>query len=170
MSNDRYLHVDAGRVIFDSVKLLEAHPELQDDDELRADMIEGSTGINEVLTHLYRSLKADEAQAEGAKMFKDDLEARQKRFEARARKKRALVMAVMDAADLPKLDLPIATFSVRDPQPVVVVDALDDLPQGFRRVKVEAAKTEIKKALMAGEDVPGARLAFGEASLHIRGE
>jgi hypothetical protein len=168
--SERYLSLDAGRVRFDIERLMEAYPELADDDQLRAGMLEGETEIASVVTRIFRSLKEDEAQADGAKAFKDDLAARQKRFENRAARKRSLIMSVMDAADLPKLDLPVATFSVRDPQPVVAVDVEPhELPQGFFKTTHEARKTEIKKALMAGEDVPGARLEFGSASLHIRG-
>lgn len=168
MADERYLHVDAGRVRFDIERLMEAYPELSDDDDLRADMIEGETAIEAVVTRIYKSLRADEAQAEGAKTFKDDLAARQKRYENRAARKRQMILDMMDAGDVDKLPLPIATFTRRDPQPVVVVDDVSDLPQGFTRTKIEADKIELKKALMAGETIPGAHIELGAPSIQIR--
>ena len=43
---DRYLRMDAGRLILDIDALTRAYPELEDDDQLRADVIEGSTNID----------------------------------------------------------------------------------------------------------------------------
>lgn len=169
MSSDTYLRIDAHNVRVEMERLFEAYPELADDDELRADMIEGSSDMDAVITRAYKSIRQDEAMAEGAKAFKAEQDARQRRFEARAAAKRALILDILDAADLPKRELPIATFSARDPQPSVVVDDLASIPQGYRREKVEADKTAIKKALLAGEDIPGARLELGRRSLSIRG-
>lgn len=167
--SDHYLHVDAHNVRIELEKLINAHPALEDDDDLRADMVEGSTDMDAVITRTYQSLRNDEALASGAQIFKSEIDARQKRFEARAQAKRALILDILEAAKLSRRELPIATFSRRNPQPIVEIESVDDLPQGFRRVKVEAARTEIKKALLAGEDVPGARLALGAPSLTIRG-
>lgn len=165
--SDRYLSVDAGRVRFEIDRLMEAFPALAEDDQLRADMIEGEVGIETVMTRIYRSLREDEAMAEGAKALKDDLAARQKRYEARVASKKALAMAILDAADLPKLTLPVATFSVQDGKVRTVVDNVDELAQGFYQTVRQAKTDEIRAALMKGAEVPGARLEIGDAFLRI---
>ena len=52
--------------------------------------------------------------------------------------------------------------------PSVVVDDVEALPIGYRRVKVEADKAELRKALKAGRVIPGARLSEGSYRLAVR--
>ena len=52
--------------------------------------------------------------------------------------------------------------------PSVVVDDVEALPIGYRRVKVEADKAELRKALKAGRVIPGARLSEGPYRLAVR--
>lgn len=166
---NRYLHMDAGKVIFDITALTAAFPELADDEQLRADVAEGETELASVMRRLLRAKQDADALAKGAREAAQDTTLRARRFEDRADKLKAVMLAVMDAGNFRKLELPFATFSATDPKPVVEILSVDDLPQGFTRTKVEADKRELLKALMAGEDIPGARLELGAPSLTIRG-
>lgn len=166
---NQYLRMDAGKVIFDITALTNAFPELADDEQLRADVAEGETELASVMKRLLRAKQDADALAKGAREAAKETSERARRFEDRADKLKSMMLAVMDAGDFRKLELPFATFSAIDPKPVADVFNVSELPQGFTRTKVEAEKREILKALMAGEDVPGARLALGDASLMIRG-
>ena len=160
-----YLALDAGRVRFDIARLMEAHPELADDDELRADMLEGETDIDTILTRLFKGWRLDEGMAAGAKDMLVDLKERKARFERRAEAKKALAQSLMEAADLDKRELPVATLSIRSGNVSVVIDDVEQLPQGaYRMVREPIGKTELRKMIEAEDagNFPGAHLEIGE--------
>src|SRR5262245_8580308 len=101
--------------------LLVMHPELAEDDVLRADMVEGSTDAHEFLSSLTRKIGEDEAAAAGLEEYRHDLLVRKARLEHRAEVLRALAFKVMQAADLKKVELPEATLSVRNGTPKVII-------------------------------------------------
>lgn len=149
-------------------KLIAAYPELAEDETLRLDMIEGETDFTRVLS------KAVEARAEKLMMAKainlrvSDLVDRAVRFERAADGIKSLIHGLMDAAGQDKVTLPEATIFTTKPRTSVNVLNVDDLPQGYFRVKREADKTAIKSALEQGEQIPGAELVLGDAGLTIR--
>lgn len=166
-----YLALDAGRVRFDIARLLEQFPELAEDEELRADMLEGETEIDAVLSRLFLSWRQDEETAAGAKAIKADLDERQKRFERRAATKKALALSLMETADLPKRELPVATLSVQAGRIRVVVDDVEQLPQGaFETVRKPIPSAELRKLIEAEKagKFPGAHLELGDDFLTAR--
>lgn len=152
----------------DVAAFLKAYPELADDAELRADMLEGETGFHRVITSLVKTSIEAKANAEATKSIKQDYAERQARYEKQADAARAVIATLMDVAGLDKLALPVATLSLRSPQASVDVIDADALPQGFFETVRKPLRTEIKAALMAGETVPGATLALGETSLMVK--
>jgi hypothetical protein len=97
-----------------------------------------------------------------------DLSERAARYGRRADAMKALIKSVMGAAGLDRLELPEATLSIAKPRASVDVTDLDALPQGYFRLKKEADKTAIKKAIETGEEIPGAVLVLGDESLIVR--
>lgn len=164
----QYLKLDADFLKSAIAKLIEANPELGEDDALRADMLEAETDLHRVIERcLDEKLDADEmAEAIGSRI--DALKARAGRFERKSEAMKSLIKSVMQAADLPKLILPEATLSIRAPMASVNVLNVDDLPQGYFKTERKADKTAIKSALMQGDEIPGAELALGDESLSIR--
>lgn len=69
------------------------------------------------------------------------------------------IAQAMQAFDRPKVETPTLRLSLRHTTATTVDDA-DLVPPRFKVTKVETVvnKTEIKKAIQAGEDVPGAHL------------
>jgi hypothetical protein len=151
-----------------TVALIEAFPELADDADLRADMIEGETDFNRVASRLVRISIEAKAQSEAVKALKQDYAERQSRFERQADAARAALAGLMEVAHLNKVTLPVATVSLREPQPSVEVTDADALPQGFFEAVRKPLKAEIKSALMSGETIPGATLALGESTVTVR--
>lgn len=97
------------------------------------------------------------------------MEQRLARLEQRAERKRTLVAAVMERADIRKLAEPDFTVSLRPtPQPLVVVDEVA-IPAAFW--KPQPAKLD-RKALLAalngGQAVPGAVLGNGAVTIAVR--
>lgn len=147
--------------------LLAAHPELAEDEVLRADSIEGETSAFEFLSRLVRKIGATQALAGGTAEYIGELQERKARLERREMALRSLIFKVMNTADIKKAELPEATLSVRSGTPKVVLTNEKELPPEFVRIKKEPDKQRIKAALVAGEHVPGAALSNAEPTLAI---
>jgi len=148
--------------------ILAEYPELQDDETLRADMLEGSTEIGEILTRLTRKARHAAAMAGACATEIADLEVRQSRFERQEKGARALLLRIMETANLRKMELPIATLSIRDGQPSVVITDEHAIPPKWTRTKVEPDRARIKEALKNNVAIPGAALSNGAPSLMMK--
>lgn len=148
--------------------ILLLHPELAEDDVLRADMIEGETEAFDLLSQIVDRIHDTAALAGGTATIVADLDNRLKRFERRQFALRELAFKIMQSADLQKAELPGATLSVRKGVPKVVITEASDLPPECLRVKTEPNKTKIKELLNAGTVIPGACLSNAEPTLSIR--
>jgi len=144
------------------------YPELADDEQLRADMIEGETEAFEFLSRVVRSIGENKALASGIADYLGELAERKSRVERRIDAFRALAFHVMQKADLRKVELPEATLSVRNGTQKVIVSDETALPDTCIKVVRSPDKTAIKERLSAGEEVPGAFLSNGEPSISIR--
>lgn len=143
-------------------------PELAEDEVLRADMIEGETDAKECLRKLERQRQDTLGLIKGLAIVIEDLHARRGRFERREEAMRRLMHKVLDAADLPKMELPEATLSIRKGTPKVIITEQNDIPDYYIRIKKEPDRTLIGAALKAGSSVPGAVLSNAEPHLSIR--
>lgn len=148
--------------------LLAEYPELAEDDQLRADMLEGSTDLHEVLSRLVEGVAEANMMREAIKARRVELAEREDRFAHRAEVYRSLIERVMTATDTVKVVLPIATLSVRDAAPKLVEVNLADTPEHLWRVKREPNKAAISDTLKQGVEVPGWTLSNGGKSLTIR--
>ena len=148
--------------------LLLAHPELDEDQVLREDMIEGSTAAFEFLSQITRKIGATQAIASGTADYIGELQERKQRLERREYALRALIFKVMNTAEIKKAELPEATLSIRGGVPKVVIINEHEIPSEFMRIKREPDKSLIKAALIAGNTMPGAALSNSEPVLSIR--
>lgn len=163
------------RIVYDAAyvksqinSLKVAFPELLDDYELLESAIDGETNFErviEVITDEFlEALSMKGAIAERM----EALDERSKRFTKKAETIRTLAFDLMQAANRPKVELPVATLSIRKGVSKVEIDDLTAIPQGFKRTEVIPLKTELKKALEAGEAIPGAHLEHGPEGLSVR--
>lgn len=148
--------------------LLLLYPELQEDDQLRADMIEAETGAMDFLSMIVRSIGDNTALASGTADYIKELSERYARIERRIGAMRALAFNIMAKADLRKAELPEATLSVHNGTPKVIVTDEAAIPESYTRVVRSPDKTAIKDALVRGDEVPGAVLSNSEPTLAIR--
>lgn len=162
------LAYDAAYVKAQINSLKVAFPELVDDYELLESAIDGETNFDRVVEtitdHFLEALSMRGAIADRV----DALQERGKRYGRKAESLRSLALDLMQSANRPKVEFPVATLSIRKGMTSVIVDDADDLPQGYFRTERVALKQEIKKALEKGEYVPGARLVTGEPGLAVR--
>lgn len=149
--------------------LILQNPELQDDEVLRADMIEAETDAHDFLRMIERGRQEAASLIEAIEANVADLVQRKDRFARREKNLRALAMKIMDAADLKKVELPEATLSIRAGTRKLLGDADPaTLSPDYVRTKVEIDRPKIKDALKAGVVVPGFELSNAEPTLSVR--
>jgi len=164
--NDRRL--DPAFVTAEITNLLLGHPELAEDEVLRADMIEGSTSAHEFLSEVLRVIGAARAVRAGVDQYIADLKERRDRMERRGDSLRILIHKVLEHARLAKAELPEATVFLRaGPRKVVIINE-QEIPENFIRIKREPDKLAIRAELQRGGEVPGCLLSNPEPSLTIK--
>ena len=162
------LALDVARVRSMVAGLVAAHPELADDDTLRADVIEGATDAHDILERLVAEEADAATMADAIGKRIAAMTDRRRRYDAKVAALRSLILDVLDAADLPKVVLPDATLSVTRGRLTPHVADADALPDEFVRVKREPDKRAIAEAVKAGTTPPGVVIANGSPSLTIR--
>lgn len=158
------------RVIKQSIENLKLlHPSLMEDEEAWTATLESETSFDDLLTSIARRKRFTEGLVVGAKFELDEIKMRKDRLEHRIEAMRELAFKIMQAAELNKRELAIATFSIRKGQQKVIgePDPLT-LPAKFQNVKITPNLTAIKDALAAGETVPGCALSNAEPNISIR--
>lgn len=148
--------------------ILEAYPELAEDESLRADVLDAETDFHKLIDSLVKRKLDAREMAAGAKARKQEVGERQSRFERQEAGFDTLIKSLMQFADMQKVVLPEATVSITKPRTTVEIIDVDQLPQGFVRLERTPLKTEIKKALEAGEEIPGAALGLSNDGLLVR--
>lgn len=116
-----------------------------DDEQLFADMTEGESPAQEVINRLHQNRAKAIELIEGIKLREADLKERKARLIAREGAMKSAIGEVLRAAMLSKVELPEATYSVRDGKPkLVVVDEIA-VPKLMTRVTRSPDKDEINR-------------------------
>jgi hypothetical protein len=147
-----------------------SHPGIwEDGDEtLLADMLEAETGLYEFFATVVHGMRTAEAFIVGMTTLMDELKARRDRYEQREEALRGLALALMQHANVRKIELPQATLSIRAGSQKVIITDESSLPPDCVRVRTEPNKTVIKEQLERGEHVPGAEMSNREEVLAVR--
>jgi len=143
-------------------------PELEDDDLLRLDTLDGETDAKAILRKLVEDMSEADAYACGIEAHIENMAKRKARYVRRVEYHRALIDRVMDAIGQTKVELDIATLSKRPAPTRVVIADEEAIPDTYWRTKREPNKTAIKDALRDGVTIPGAFLSNGEPALSVR--
>ncbi len=139
------------------------------DEETLVDTLEGLSNLPDMLAEVCRSMLDDQAMVSALRGRVGDMQERCGRIEARARKKRELVCAVMERADLRKVMEPDLTVSLHPARPplAVVDEAL--VPEAFWRPQPPKLDRQgLIATLAAGRDVPGAILGNAPMTISVR--
>lgn len=148
--------------------LLAEYPELADDEQLRLDTLDGETDINWLASMLVDAALNAGTMADAIKIRVSDLSDRKKRFENKEQSLRNLIKTLMDAAQLPKLQLTDATLSIRSLSPSPIVTDATLLPDDCVRLERKPDMAAIKAAMEARKELPGIVMSNGGTSLTIR--
>jgi hypothetical protein len=167
-ANDNYLAADVANLEALFADMLAAYPELEADEELRADMLEGETNFHAVLTRLVNGERDADSLAKSVALRISDLQARKSRAERRKEAMRSLMFKLLKAAGVPRVPLAEATISIG--KKAAAVEIVDEaaLPQAYVRVSTSPDKTAIKEALQSGASVPGAKMGEAGEQLSVR--
>lgn len=165
---DKFIFNDAQSVKAEIAKLISSYPELQDDDELKMDMIEGETDLLKLLVKALNARQEANMMAEAVGVREEAMKARRQRFERQADYYKRVLQMLVEATGQEKIQLPEATLSLMTPRYSVNVTDINELPQGFFALERKADKVAIKGALMNGEKIPGAEIVQGDGGLMIR--
>lgn len=148
--------------------ILEAYPELSEDESLRADILDAETDFHKLIDSLVKRKLDAREMAAGAKARKQEVGERQSRFERQEAGFDTLIKGLMQFADMQKVVLPEATVSITKPRTVVEITDLDAIPQGYAKFEKRADKAALKAAMEAGEKIPGAALVLSDDGLMVR--
>lgn len=151
----------------DLTALLAAHPELEHDEVLRMDMVEGETNAMEMLDELIRVEREAKALQDAIADEMDRLNKRLQRFVDRQRLVRKFMLQILECAGLKKVERPAVTVSISAGRQKVVITDENALPDDCVRIKREPDKTRIGSLLHRGGYVPGAALSNAESVLRI---
>jgi hypothetical protein len=148
-------------------QLLQAFPELAEDEAALRDTLEGITHAPDLIATFIRDARADEAMAEALRIMIGEMAQRKVRIMFRADRRRLAAQRLMDACGLRKIELPDFTASIRAVPPRVEVDDDASLPDSLCKIVREPNKVAIKEALANGT-VAGARMTNGSETLALR--
>jgi len=168
MSNPKYIAADAETVKAQIALLLSAYPDVEDDAELLADMLEGETNLNGLLERIMSIKFNDEDMDAALELRGKAIQARRERYRARADAMKDLALSLMQAAKLDKIELTECTLSIRKPNKRVEISDADALPQGYYRTDKIADKKAIADSFKAGESIPGASYVDGSEGLTVK--
>ena len=160
------LHHDMHLYRYLRQKLLEEFPEA--DDETIRDTLEGLTTLHELIAEIIRSALIDESLQSGLPLRLQDMKERLSRLEARAVKKRELVLEAMSKAELRKLEQPDFTASARNGPPSLVVVAEDQVPEGYWLPQPPKLDRQTLLADLKKGNIPGAQLSNPKPVLSVR--
>jgi hypothetical protein len=165
--NNNFLAADVANLEAEIHNLFAAYPELAEDEQLRADMLEGSTAAFDVLTRLVALERDADSMAKARAARISDLQALKGRADRKKEAMRALMLRIMKAAGIKKAPLVEATVSVSKGRDSVEIVDEAALPDNVVKVVRTPDKTLIKEALAIGP-VEGARMKTGDDTLTVR--
>lgn len=143
--------------------------ELESDEESWLLTLESQTDLNELADKLIDRERECAALAGGIVEREIALAERRKRFEQQGLRIRGVLLALMQAANLPRLERPEATISISKGRDRVEIEDEAAVPDAFCNIKRTPNKTLIKELLTGTGVKPNwARMSKSEPSLSMR--
>ena len=161
------LDPNAIRQQIENLKLL--WPEAWEDgeDQLLLDMLEGETDMIKFLRRVEERRQEATHMAAGCASHIAELGCRLLRLEKREAAMRKIEFEVLDTAGRKKVELPIATLSIRNGQQKVVITDDTLIPDHLCKIERTPKKSDIKELLKSGGSLLGAELSNAEPYLAV---
>lgn len=146
-------------------RLLADYPALAEDQSALLDTLDGETNFDEVVVSFCRSAKEDKAYAEACKKLAAEYVERARLLMTRHENKRDIVAKMMIKAEKLQIKSAYATISARKREPIPIIYAQSELPEGYMIEEIIPEQTVkkpdmdlIAQALADGFKIPGARM------------
>lgn len=140
-----------------------------DDEETIRDTVEGETSLREMIRDMLANIGEREAQISGLETYIGDLSSRKDRFKRQIEHSRALICSAMDMAGIQKHEMDIGTIALSKVRPSLIVTNEAEIPTDFWKASdPKLDRSALKKALDAGDTIPGATLSNGGQTITIR--
>lgn len=147
---------------------LAVHHEELDDPDLMLLLADGQTNLLEAIDAMIEVDQHDDALITALKSVKDTMAVRLHRLQERKTSRRTILEQALLLLERKSLERPLATLSLADRPPSLVVEEEAQIPARFFGLKPSLNRRLAKEALEAGEEVPGARLSNGALTLTVR--
>lgn len=133
-------------------------------------VVASETNLLEAIEAALLANAQDAAHIQSLKGVVATLEARAERKAARIERRKGAVLAAMEIAGLPKVELASATVTVGKGQRKVIITDAELIPADFMRTTITSApdKKAIAAALMEKRQIPGAELSNTMPTLTVR--
>jgi len=142
---------------------------LADDEQAIADAIEGETGLLEAIGSAVARIGEIAAIRDGIDAYAKQLKARLARLDRQEELIRTALLSAVSATGLKKIELPIATVSLKAVPPSLVVTCEADIPPEFWKPQdPKMDRKAVTDALKAKQAVPGAELSNGGETIAIK--
>lgn len=163
VSHQLHQEIEAARVLLTNYRDV-----LGDDAQATADMVEGETNLHYVLNKAVGRIVEIDALAAGLDAALANLGARKQRLQEQKDNLRALLVVAMELAATKRLETPLATVSLKPVPPKVEIINEADVPSKYWKAQdPKLDKKALLDALKAKEQVPGAVLGNGGATIQI---
>lgn len=129
-------------------------PYCEEDEQLFADMIEAETDVHYFIGKLHAQIASDTELLTGIAARQEMLAERKARLTARTAASKAAIGQLLRAAMLTKIELPEASYSVRDGKPSLQIIDPAAVPAEYQRVKTEPDKSAINEAFGDAQELP----------------
>lgn len=142
---------------------------ISDDEQAASDAVEGETNLHEAIARAVSRLAELEKMSEALLHMKADIVDRETRFKTQHERIRTAIGMAMEAAGMKKLELPLATVSLKAVPPKVEVTDEASIPSiFFKQAEPTLDKRAILAALKDKREVPGAMLSNGSLTISVR--
>lgn len=140
-----------------------------DDEDMVATAIEGETNLIEAIGAGVKRLAELDALMDATKALADKIKERNARFDRQHDLLKQALLVAMESGEIKKLELPLATISVkRTPASAMIVDESLVPSKFWKPQDPKLDKKAVLDALKAGEAVDGALLSNGGSALQVR--
>ena len=140
-----------------------------DDEDMIATAVEGETNLLEAIGSGVKRLAELDALLDSTKALADGIEERRARFKRQHELLKDALLVAMESSEIKKLELPLATISVkRTPASAMIVDESAVPSKFWKPQDPKLDKKAVLDALKTGEAVEGATLSNGGQALQVR--
>lgn len=160
------LHPDIIRAQIAQLRL--QYGELESDEESWLLTLESQTDLNELADKLIDRERECAALAGGIATRIAELENRQARFVDQSKRIRNVLLALMQAANVPKLELAEATISRRAGGEKLIIPDDSAVPEQWTKVERRIDAQRIKAALKGGLEVNWAAIERSPETISVR--